>query len=176
MIVVIESYQLAHVLSHPFLYTNSVVTAFTIEPRSTTVGNASHNQAIDRPIEALMTTYGYVLPNPDKPNRLSIWWTGGTIEVNSDSRRWHKVFGSGPLPQRKLSERTRVLGATLAMGATPSEGMEEDGRMSYSLNRPLGGHETAYVDCVYLDENLRIARANTGVVYVFARVPHFPDE
>jgi hypothetical protein len=32
------------------------------------------------------------------------------------------------------------------------------------------------VDIVYLDDTLRIARASSGVVYVFARVPYFPDE
>ena len=38
------------------------------------------------------------------------------------------------------------------------------------------GHETAFVDILYLDETLRIARASSGVVYAFSRVPYFPDE
>ena len=62
------------------------------------------------------------------------------------------------------------------MGAVLPQKMEEDGRMTYDLTRPIGGHDTAYVDIVYLDECLRIARASSGTVYVFARVPYFPDE
>jgi hypothetical protein len=119
---------------------------------------------------------GYILPNPEKPNRVSIWFTGGSIEVNDDPRRWHKVFDNATLPKRKCKEQFRVLGAKLAMGAVLPQKMEEDGKMTFDLTRPLGGHETAYVDIVYLDETLRIARAKSGVVYVFARVPHFPDE
>lgn len=152
------------------------MTAFTIEAHKTSFGPDSPNLVVDRPIEGLLTTFGYILPNPEKRNRLSIWFTGGTIEVNEDHQRWHKVFGQSKLPKRNLKEQIRVLGAKIAMGATPPEKMEQDGRMCYHLNRPFGGHEIAYVDIVYLDDTLRIARASSGVVYVFARVPYFPDE
>lgn len=152
------------------------MTAFTIEPRNPTLDPDCPNTHVDRPIEGLMTTYGYVLPNPENPSRLSIWFTGGTIEVNTDPQRWKKVFSPDRLQKRKLKERTRLLGAKLIMGATPAEGMEADGKMTYHLNRPIGGHDRAYVDLIYLDENLRIAKSHSGVVYVFSRVPYFPDE
>jgi hypothetical protein len=184
----------------------SIVTAFTIEAYKPSFGSDSPNRIVDKPIEALMTTFGtfiriicnaalefaslppiyspcillwtlgYVLPNPEKPNRISIWFTGGTIEVNDDPKRWHKVFDNPKLPKRTLKEQTRTLFAKVAMGAVLPQKMEEDGRISYQLNRPLGGHETAYVDILYLDETVRIARASSGVVYAFARVPSFPDE
>lgn len=107
---------------------------------------------------------------------MSIWFTGGTIEVNEDHQRWHKVFDNPKLLKRTLKEQTRTLFAKDAMGAVVPQKMEEDGRMSYHLNRPMGGHDTAFVDILYLDETLRVARASSGVVYVFARVPFFPDE
>ena len=62
------------------------------------------------------------------------------------------------------------------LGAEPPQRMEEDGKMSYVLRRPIGGYSTAYVDILYLDETVRITRSNTGVIYVCARVPYFPDE
>lgn len=121
---------------------------------------------------------GYILPNPEKPNRITVWFTGGTIEVNEDEdyKRWQKVFDNPKLPKRTFKEKTSNLFAKVAMRAVLSQKMEEDGRMSYHLNRPLGGHDTAYVDILYLDETLRIARASSGVVYAFSRVQYFPDE
>jgi hypothetical protein len=125
-----------------------------------------------------MSTYGYALSNPDEPSRLAIWFTGGTIEVSDSQnlKEWKRAFDDTQLPERTLKERTRVLCAKLLMGASPAKAMEEDGKMSYSLKRPIGGHDKAYIDILYLDETVRISRANTGVIYVCARVPYFPDE
>ena len=68
----------------------------------------------------------------------------------------------------------RVLFAKVCMGAQlPTNKMEEDGKMSYTFKRPIGG---AYIDILYLDETVRITRSNTGVIYVCAKVPYFPDE
>jgi hypothetical protein len=155
---------------------SSIVTAFTIEPKSKTLGPHSPNDIVDQPILGLMTTYGHVLPNPGMPNRLSVWFSGGSIEVNTDEMRWKKVFDEKNTPKRKFKEKARVFGAKILMGASPAEQMEADGKMSYELSRPMGSHDKFYIDVLYLDETLRIARANTGAVYVFARVPYFPDE
>ena len=55
--------------------------------------------------------------------------------------------------------------------------METDGNMSYSLSElPKGGHDTAYVDVLYLDETIRVVKANTGSLHVMARVPYFQYE
>jgi hypothetical protein len=125
-----------------------------------------------------MSTNGYALSNPDEPNRITIWFTGGSIEVSDSDylQEWQRVFDKTKLPKRKIHEHTRVLGAKLIMGASPADTMEEDGKMSYSMKRPIGGHDKAYVDILYLDETVRIARSHTGVIYVCARVPYFPNE
>jgi hypothetical protein len=96
--------------------------------------------------------------------------------VNDDPERWHAVFDDPQLPKRTLKEQARTFFAKVAMGAVLPQEMEEDGTMTYDLTRPIGGHDTAYVDILYIDETLRIARASSGTVYAFARVPYFPDE
>lgn len=139
-----------------------VVTAFTIEVANDNdpdkFGPTSPNRQVDRPVEALLTTRGFALPDPDIPNRLTIWFTEGSIEVDSDEQRWKRIFASAINQEHTKSH------------------MEPDGRMSYKLTRPIGGQDKSYIDVVYLDESMRIMRSNHGDVYVFARVPYFPDE
>ena len=60
-------------------------------------------------------------------------------------------------------------------GVCPANCMEADGKLSYTLQKPFGGHGHAYADVIYLDETLRSLRGNYGSLYVSARVP-FPDE
>ena len=107
-----------------------------------------------------------------------MWFTGGTIEVTDPEnlKEWKKVFNKSTLPKRRLKEHTHHLGMKIFMGASSTDVMEEDGKLSYILKRPIGGHEKAYIDILYLDETVRIARSKTGNVYVCARVPYFPDE
>jgi hypothetical protein len=134
------------------------------------------NPSIDEPIQGLMSTYGYALSNPDEPNRVSIWFMGGTIEVSEEDQlpAWKRAFDTTKLRRRKLKEQTRLLGAKLLLGASPADTMEPDGTMTYTLDRPVGGHEKAYVDILYLDETVRISKSNVGVLCT--RVPYFPDE
>jgi len=180
------------------LRTYNIVTAFSIEPPSPLFGDNSPNSVVVRPIRGIMTTYGYVLPDPGTPNRLSVWFTGGTVEVDDegDSDEWRRIFGDddaaaaaaatdagasqgsgggGPMapprPGPSLSERAKLLAAKLLLGATVPQGMEEDGSMNFQLRRPVGGHGSAYVDILYLDDTLRIMQGHHGSVYVMARVP-----
>jgi hypothetical protein len=160
---------------------NSTVTAFAIEPANSPLlfGPDSPNRIVDKRIEGLMTTQGYAISNPKHPDRLSVWFTGGTIEVNEDTRRWKQVFASEhlPKPQRGLfGDRGRLQKARSKMGATSPDCMEEDGKMSYRLMKPVAGHEISFVEIIFIDETVRVMRANTGVFYVSARIPYFPDE
>ena len=143
-----------------------------------------------------MTTRGYAISNPHAKDQISVWFTGGSIEVceHSSTHKWKEMFSneefvnfkpelqsSGELhPKpgiRRLWNRSaRVNDAREKMATTISIDMEEDGRMSYSLKKPMAGHEDKYVEILFLDETLRVMRANTNVIYVCARVPYFPDE
>mmetsp|Transcript_13564 Transcript_13564/g.19868 ORF Transcript_13564/g.19868 Transcript_13564/m.19868 type:complete len:468 (+) Transcript_13564:101-1504(+) len=154
------------------LRTYNIVTAFTIEPCKS---KGEHGPI--RPIRGLLTTFGYNLPDPDVPNRFSIWFTGGTIEVNdpvNDGEEWKRIFGGKDVPRRHLTEEARVLAAKILMGAAVPTEMEEDGTMRYQFHRPIGGHGSHYVDVLYLDDTLRIMKGHRGTVYVFSRVPTFP--
>ena len=51
--------------------------------------------------------------------------------------------------------------------------MDDDGRLSYHLPKLSEG---AYLNILYTDETLRIVRSSHDMLYVFARVPYFPDE
>ena len=155
------------------LRTYHIVTAFTIEPSMAAFPNAPNKDVI-RPIRGIMTTYGYSLPDPDTPNRHSIWFTGGRVEPNndvSDTKLWKNFFKLHP-PKHSFGEKAKLLAVKLLMGATiPQEIDPHDGSMNYVFTRPLGGHNIAYVDVVYLDESLRIVRGQRGTTFVFLRVP-----
>ena len=153
-------------------FLHSIVTAFSIEPSLAGYPDAP-NKDVRRPIRGIMTTNGYTLPDPENPNRHSVWITGGKIEANNDlidQREWKRQFGRHP-PKHKLGEKAKLLAVKLLMGATLPEKMNEQGIMEYTFTRPLGGHGTAYVDTLYLDDTLRIVRGHRGTVFVFMRMP-----
>lgn len=111
-----------------------------------------------------MTTYGYALPDPDKPDRLSVWFSGGKLECgerksSAEFEVWKRIFGknNNVNEARTLREGVMVAAARLFMGATGyNDGMnEQTGEMVYTFSRPVGGHGKAYVDIVHLDEQIR---------------------
>jgi len=58
------------------------------------------------------------------------------------------------------------LAAKILLGAEVPDRMEDDGTMSFKLNRPIGGHGVTYVDILYLDQDMRILRGNAGGLFV----------
>lgn len=159
-----------------FLFkTHSIITAFSIEPYHPDF--PSKNSDFCRPIRGIMTTYGYTVPDPTVPNRLTIWFTGGKIEPNDDDRdvrEWKQAFASPA--GRTLGEKAACLVAKLLMGATVPTSMEKDGSMAYEFTRPLGGHGLAYVDIIYVDKSLRILRGHKGTLFAFVRVPDHANQ
>jgi hypothetical protein len=154
----------------------SIVAAFTIEPPSEEFPDAP-NRDVHRPIRGIMTTYGYTLPDPNVPHRLSIWITGGRIEPNGspeDVENWKRQFELHPAVH-SLGEKAKLLAVKMLMGAHMHP-MEADGSMEYTFTRPLGGHGIAYVDTLYCDKSLRIVRGHRGTVFVFTRLPDKPAQ
>ena len=146
--------------------------AFTIEPTVAGFPDAP-NKDVHRPIRGIMTTFGYSIPDPKTPNRHSVWFTGGRIETNNnpaDIMAWKRLFTKHP-PKHSFGEKAKLMAVKMLMGATVPETMNDDGSMEYEFTRPLGGHGTAYVDTVYLDETLRIVKGHRGTVMVFSRLP-----
>ena len=129
---------------------------------------------VPRDIHAILTTQGYFIADPSKHSRLSIWFSGGTLEVQDevdDLDEWKRIFDMSSAPDRKPEEYANILAAKVLLGAHVPEKMDEDGTMRFSLKRPIGGHNAVFVDLVYMDENLRIMRGHHGSVYVCIRVP-----
>jgi hypothetical protein len=150
----------------------SIMTAFTVEPTLAAYPEAP-NKDVMRPIKGIMTTYGYTLPDPENPNRHSVWITGGRIGPNNDpvdQRAWKNQFARHP-SKHSLGEKAKLLAVKLLMGAELPEGMNEDGSMEYNFTRPIGGHGTAFIDTLYLDDTLRIVRGHRGTIFVFSRMP-----
>lgn len=140
------------------------------------------NNEVRRPIRGVQTTHGYILPDPRTPNRLSVWFTGGTLEpattnddgVGEDLEEWGRLFTSGC--SKEQEGRARSLAARVLLGADLPDRMEGDGTMRCHLRQPIGGHSMSYVDVLYLDETLRVLRGHHGTVYISARVPTVPED
>lgn len=146
-----------------FLYC-SIIVSFTIE-----------TQDEDMALRGIMTNYAYTLPDPSVPGRLSIFFTGGTIEPADEDeesvRAWKKVFGTLQSDKSEDSQgvdEARHLAQHILLGAV-SEPMDEEGVIGYHLKRPIGGHGSAFCDIVYMDDDLRVMRGHSGSVYVFKR-------
>lgn len=155
-----------------------MVVSFTIEGNQTRRGTTSqdgsnHEYVVRRPIKGVLTNHGYMIPDPDVPNRLSIWFSGGTLQVQDakqDLELWKQVFDVSAAPQRDVMEMARVLGARILLGAHLPDKMENDGSMTYCLKRPIGGHGSAFCDVLYMDDTLRIMRGHHGSIFVSTRV------
>jgi hypothetical protein len=129
---------------------------------------------VPRPICGILTTQGYSIPDPHTPGRLSIWFSGGTLEVQDeveDLEEWKRIFDVESAPDRAPSEYANILAARVLLGALVPEKLDEDGTMSFSLKRPIGGHGSVYCDVVFMDDKLRVMRGHHGSVYVCIRVP-----
>mmetsp|Transcript_1775 Transcript_1775/g.4096 ORF Transcript_1775/g.4096 Transcript_1775/m.4096 type:complete len:709 (+) Transcript_1775:710-2836(+) len=128
---------------------------------------------IPRPIKAILTTHGYSLRDPKHPNRLSIWFSGGTLEVQDDDdlEEWRNIFDIDSAPERDTRERANILAARVLLGAMVPDKLETDGTMTFALRRPIGGHGSVYLDVLYRDEDFRLMRGHHGSVYCCMRMP-----
>ena len=155
-----------------FSVIRSIVTAFTIEPHSPSFPHDAPNRDVTRPIRGIMTTYGYIIPDPLTPNRYTVWITGGRLEPDATPANvtaWKDLFAAHP-PQHTLTEHAKLLAVQWLMGATlPRVVDTTTGAMEYTFERPLGGHGITYLDNLYTDDSLRIWRGHRGTTFVMAR-------
>lgn len=121
-----------------------------------------------------MTTFGYMIPDPEVEGRNSVWITGGRIEPNAteeDVRLWKELFPEGIRPPHEFAAAARILAVKWLMGAEISDTADPiTGAFEYKFTRPLGGHGMAYIDTLYMDESLRIVRGHRGTIFCFARM------
>jgi hypothetical protein len=152
----------------------SIVASFTVEHTNGTINdeNATSQDLSREPLRGILTNYGYALPDPADPNRVSIWFTGGTIEP-ADERRlgeWIDVFGAkaghGDSPAE--ADEAKILASKMLLGVI-HDPMDDSGVVGYHMNRPIGGHGSAYCDVVYMDGDIRVMRGNMGSIFVHER-------
>lgn len=161
------------------LRTYDIVVAITIEPGQDRKGNFingkdSENYIVPKPIRGILTTQGYSIPDPNVANRLSIWFSGGSLEVQDEEKdvdEWKKIFDTSSAPNRDIREYANSLAAKLLLGAHIHEKIEEDGTLRFDLKRPIGGHGSVFCDIIYMDDDLRIMHGHHDSVYVSVRVP-----
>ena len=111
-------------------------------------------------------TYGIYVPHK---TGLSV---GDMVDAPFDSE-WEDIFAPEATWKKKSwGESAKLLAAKMLLGADLPERMDDDGSMSYSLHRPIGGHGTTYVDVLYLDEDMRITRGNAGSIFVQVKENH----
>eukprot|EP00579_Thalassiosira_antarctica_P025844 CAMPEP_0202024768 /NCGR_PEP_ID=MMETSP0905-20130828/54838_1 /ASSEMBLY_ACC=CAM_ASM_000554 /TAXON_ID=420261 /ORGANISM="Thalassiosira antarctica, Strain CCMP982" /LENGTH=611 /DNA_ID=CAMNT_0048587491 /DNA_START=40 /DNA_END=1875 /DNA_ORIENTATION=- len=171
------------------LKTFNIIASFTIEDTAEITSSEDAIQVQSKkPLRGILTNYGYVLPDPTLSDRKSIWFTGGTIEPAGDDSldEWKKIFGSNSedsvtkeskSPEIDTSksqstieaEKARTLASKILLGAV-HEPMNNQGTVGFHLNKPIGGHGSAYCDIVYMDDELRVTRGHSGSIYVFKRV------
>lgn len=176
-----------------YVLKRSIIASFTVERHAqNNITKDLPEEAAQKPLRGIMTNYGYALPDPILPNRKSIWFTGGTIEPADDDedsiKSWKNVFGMNSdesdnrgniyenstdsnftKSQNVETERARHLASNILLGAI-SEPMEADGTVGFHLRRPIGGHGSAFVDIVYMDDDIRVMRGHSGSIYVFKKV------
>jgi hypothetical protein len=153
-----------------------------IEPNQTRSGeplqveldeNTSSDFVLKRPLRCMLANRGYCIPDPDVANRLSIWFSGGSLEPcdKGDLDDWNQLFDGKQVPRRDMMEYARVLAAKVLLGAHVTDVVEDDGMLSYQLKRPIGGHGQVFCDILYSDEDFRIVRGHRGSILCFSKVP-----
>lgn len=138
-----------------------------------------------------MTNHGYMVKDPDTASRSTIWFSGGSIEVQDeveDGEIWKQIFDESLVPRRDPKAVANVLAAKLLLGAHTtttttsissdeevSSGEESVPTMSYYFKRPIGGHGEVYCDTLFADDTLRITQGHHGSLFVSTRVPTFQE-
>jgi hypothetical protein len=148
-----------------------MLAAFTMEPPLAAFENAP-NRDIHSPVRGIMSTEGYILPDPVTPNRHSVWITSGRMEPNDCSRdqvNWKRFFTNyfNPTSRASFERKAKQVTSKLMLDVDIHADAES---MEYRFRRPLGGHGAAYVDTLYLDDSLRIAKGHRGTIFVFSRL------
>ena len=152
-----------------------VVVALMIEPGQFAAAKGESVPSPARRLKALQVARGYFLPDPDTPNRLTVWFTGGELApapfTDEDLEKgygglddWVEFFGAEY--KRTWTEALSDMGAKLFLGAELPNEMDPNGKMEYTLHRPFGGHGKGHADVMYVDGELLITKGQSGSIHV----------
>lgn len=147
------------------------VCAFTLERPLPSFPNAP-NAHLKRQCRGILSTQGYIVADPDTPNRHTVWITEGNMHANDapqDTQVWKDFFTAQletvPSKAQSLARQLRR-----SSGSVDHRVDSESRQQSYRFRRPLGGHGLAYVDTLYVDQSLRIIRGHRGTLFVFSKI------
>jgi len=120
-----------------------------------------------------MKNYGMCKPDPKKPERLEVWFTGGSLMPASDMDpsllpEWKKTFGAAMGAKKPtLFSRLTDWAMGMMMGLKKPDSVNDDGSMHYEMAKAPHG----YTDILYMDEELRVTKGNRGTIVVVDRPP-----
>jgi len=139
----------------PPLYSYDVSVKFAIEDECPCKGDVG-----------LLVTKGYCQRDTRTPSRFTVWFSGGELRplFSEDMDRWEEVFGSS-FDASKLSWK-EYFQDVLARWFL---GFKRVGTSKFQFSRLIGGQGKAYVDILYLDDDLRITRGNRGSIVIACR-------
>ena len=109
-------------------------------------------QIEDTNLHGILTNYGYMFPDPNIPDRYSVWFTRGILEPDLEHykdetaqmlQEWKDIFND---MDRSISTKAKLFAARLFLGICSPEVMEEDGSMEYIFMKPI----RAYCDVSHL--------------------------
>jgi len=154
-----------------------IAAALTIEPGQFMAPPGETIPSPPRRLRATHVVRGFFLPDPDIPNRMTVWFTGGYLSPAGAGSTYDPSYGTledwvelfGAEHKRTWSEALGILGAKLLLGADLPDGMKPDGTLSYTLHRPYGGHGKGYVDIMYADNELLITKGHSGTIHAMIR-------
>ena len=83
-----------------------------------------------------MTTRGYALPDPNKPDRLSVWFSGGKMECgeaksSQEFQVWKRIFGDDDQHDGEKYQAGIELGAKCNTGKAYEEPKKHKKRKSH---------------------------------------------
>jgi len=152
--------------------TYNTVCAFTMERALPAFPNAPNAHLQQQQCRGILSTQGYIVADPDTPNRHTVWITEGNMHANDapqDLQVW-KDFFNAQLSTVPPSRAQSLLARQLRRSGVDHQVDPQSFQQSYRFRRALGGHGLAYVDTLYVDQSLRIIRGHRGTLFVFSRM------
>ena len=132
-----------------------------------------HTENGDLPAELYLE--GYCYPTPQNDERLTVGFTGGTLRKSAKEDAdyakdeklqtlWEDTFGN---IYSKADKERGYLDSVMRwmMKFMLKMTMPTDESMSYEMKRVMHG----YLDCLFLDEEMRITRGNRGSVVIMEK-------
>jgi hypothetical protein len=120
------------------------------------------------PLQGIVRNLGICEPSSD--TTLQVQFTGGSLEpaADTDRQQWQTMFGKPTSAARltDLKDWFQGLFLKLLFGLVPPQGMDDEGRLAFTMQRS----PKVTLTVLYLDDELRITKGEKGTVLVCERI------